>query len=68
MPIMVISPVEKPNIVVVLDHTLLKYDDITNGLVDGGWLVVNTGRAPTELEINGGINVFSYQYGAKAFQ
>ena len=56
-PIMVISPVEKPNIVVVLDHTLLKYDDITNGLVDGGWLVVNSWRAPRELEVNGNVNV-----------
>jgi 2-oxoacid:acceptor oxidoreductase gamma subunit (pyruvate/2-ketoisovalerate family) len=52
-PIMIISPVEKPNIVVVLDHTLLKYADITNGLVEGGWLVVNSGLSPKDLEING---------------
>ena len=56
-PIMVISPVKNPNIVVVLDHTLLKYDDITNGLVDGGWLVVNSWRAPEELEVKGSFNV-----------
>jgi len=56
-PIMVVSPVENPNVVVVLDHTLLKYDDITNGLVDGGWLVVNSWRAPRELEVNGSVNV-----------
>jgi len=56
-PIMVISPVENPNVVVVLDHTLLKYDDITNGLVDEGWLVVNSWRAPGELEVNGSVNV-----------
>jgi len=54
---MVISPVENPNVVVVLDHTLLKYDDITNGLVDEGWLVVNSWRAPGELEVNGSVNV-----------
>jgi len=56
-PIMVISPVENPNIVVVLDHTLLKDSSITSGLVEGGWLIVNSGRTPGELGINGGFNV-----------
>ncbi len=56
-PIMVISPVEHPNIVVVLDHTLLKDNSITSGLVDGGWLVVNSWQSPKELGINGSFNV-----------
>jgi 2-oxoacid:acceptor oxidoreductase gamma subunit (pyruvate/2-ketoisovalerate family) len=56
-PIMVISPVESPNIVVVLDHTLLKHNSVTSGLVKGGWLVVNSWRAPGELGINGGFNI-----------
>ena len=56
-PIMVISPVENPNIVVVLDHTLLKHNSVTSGLVKGGWLVVNSWRAPGELGINGGFNI-----------
>ncbi len=56
-PIMVISPVENPNIVVVLDHTLLKHNSVTSGLVKGGWLVVNSRRAPGELGFNGSFNI-----------
>ncbi len=56
-PIMVISPVEHPDIVVVLDHTLLKDNTITNGLPQGGWLVVNSGQAPEELGIDGSYNI-----------
>ena len=56
-PIMIISPVENPNIVVVLDHTLLKDNTITSGLVEGGWLVINSRQAPTKLEINKNFNV-----------
>ena len=48
-PIMVVSQVETPNVVVVLDHTLLKYDEVTSGLVGGGWLIVNSPRHPREL-------------------
>ncbi len=56
-PIMVISPVENPNVVVVLDRTLLKHNSTTSGLTQGGWLVVNSGQNPKELEINGSFNV-----------
>jgi pyruvate ferredoxin oxidoreductase gamma subunit len=42
-PVMVVSQVEKPNAVVVLDHTLLKYKEVISGLSSGGWLVVNSG-------------------------
>ena len=59
LPIMIISPVEKPNIVVVLDHTLLKYNDITNGLVEAGWLIVNSWQSPKELAIKGNFNIAS---------
>jgi len=56
-PIMVVSQVEKPNVVVVLDYTLLKYPEVTGGLVRGGWLIVNSGRHPQELGLDGGFNV-----------
>lgn len=56
-PIMVISPVENPNVVVVLDHTLLKHNNTTSGLVTGGWLIVNSQRTPRELGINGSFKV-----------
>lgn len=56
-PIMVISQVEKPDAVVVLDHTLLKYPDVLNGLVSGGWLIVNSWQHPRELNIRGDFNI-----------
>lgn len=54
---MVISKVEKPDTVVVLDHTLLKYQEVTSGLDREGWLVVNSWQHPKELNITGDFNI-----------
>jgi pyruvate ferredoxin oxidoreductase gamma subunit len=54
---MVVSQVETPNVVVVLDHTLLKYDEVTSGLAKGGWLIVNSWRDPKELDLGGDFNI-----------
>ena len=56
-PIKVISQVEEPNVVVVLDHTLLKYQEVTAGLGKGGWLVVNSWQQPKELNIKGNFSI-----------
>ena len=56
-PVMIVSQVEKPNVVVVLDHTLLKYPEVTEGLSKGGWLVVNSWQAPEELNIKADFNI-----------
>lgn len=40
-----LSPIEKPDIVVVLDHLLLKEADVTHGLKPGGIIVLNTPMA-----------------------
>jgi 2-oxoacid:acceptor oxidoreductase gamma subunit (pyruvate/2-ketoisovalerate family) len=56
-PVLVMSQVEKPDIVVVLDHTLLKYDDVLSGLSDNGWLIVNSPHTPKELGVKGEFNV-----------
>jgi 2-oxoacid:acceptor oxidoreductase gamma subunit (pyruvate/2-ketoisovalerate family) len=56
-PILVLSQVIEPDVIVVLDQTLLKYDDVTSGLKYGGWLVVNSNRVPDEIGINGAFNV-----------
>lgn len=37
-----LSPIDRPDIVVVLDHVLLEEANITGGLVDGGLIVVNS--------------------------
>ena len=40
-----LSPIETPDIVVVLDHLLLKETDVTHGLKKGGVIVLNTPMA-----------------------
>ncbi|HXZ30348.1 MAG TPA: 2-oxoacid:acceptor oxidoreductase family protein [Dehalococcoidia bacterium] len=55
--IMVVSQVEAPNVVVVLDHTLLKYDEVRSGLIKGGWLIVNSRQHPKELDLGGDFNI-----------
>ncbi len=40
-----LSPIEKPDAVVVLDHLLLKEADVTGGLKPGGIIVLNTPMA-----------------------
>ena len=55
--IMVVSQVENPNVVVVLDHTLLKFEEVTSGLIKGGWLIVNTKRHPKELNLGSDFNI-----------
>ncbi len=56
-PVMAISQVEKPDVVVVLDYTLLKYQEVTSGLGRGGWLIVNSWQHPRELNIKSDFNI-----------
>ena len=58
-PIRVVSQVEKPDAVVVLDDTMLATQDITSGLEKGGWLVVNASHDLKELGIRDDINIAS---------
>jgi 2-oxoacid:acceptor oxidoreductase gamma subunit (pyruvate/2-ketoisovalerate family) len=56
-PVLVVSQVENPDIVVVLDHTLLKYPEVTQGLGKNGWMIVNSPLSPKELGLKGEYNV-----------
>jgi 2-oxoacid:acceptor oxidoreductase gamma subunit (pyruvate/2-ketoisovalerate family) len=56
-PIVVMSQVENPDVVVVLDPTLLKCDGVIDGLGKGGWLIVNSKQAPDEIEVTGKFQV-----------
>jgi len=56
-PVMVMSQIEEPDAVVVLDHTLLRYEDVTSGLRQGGWIVVNSWQGPKDLNIRGDLNI-----------
>ena len=55
----VLSQVENPNIVIVLDHTLLKFEEVTSGLIKGGWLIVNSWQSPRELDLGNNFNIAS---------
>jgi pyruvate ferredoxin oxidoreductase gamma subunit len=47
-PILILSQVVEPDVVVVLDQTLLAYSETTDGLRRGGLLIVNSARRPDE--------------------
>ncbi len=50
-PIRIYSQVESPDVVVVLDDTLVRTAKATAGLKPGGWLIVNTPRDPDKLGV-----------------
>jgi 2-oxoacid:acceptor oxidoreductase gamma subunit (pyruvate/2-ketoisovalerate family) len=56
-PITIVSQVETPSAVVVLDQSLLKYEEVTSGLTTNGWLIVNSYLHPRELKIKGSFNI-----------
>ncbi|UCD22490.1 MAG: 2-oxoacid:acceptor oxidoreductase family protein [Chloroflexota bacterium] len=57
--VMVVSQVENPNTVIVLDHTLLKFEEVTSGLIKGGWLIVNSRQSPGELDFGSDFSIAS---------
>ena len=54
-PIRLHCPIDRPDIVVVLDETLLDAVDVTAGLPDDGVLIVNTQDSPGDLRRKHGI-------------
>jgi len=44
------SRIYKPDHVVVVDPTLIEVIDITEGLKEGGWIIVNSDKKPEELK------------------
>lgn len=48
-PIEIHNNIENPSVVVVLDETLLPIVDVTNGLTEGGAVIVNTCSPPAQL-------------------
>jgi pyruvate ferredoxin oxidoreductase gamma subunit len=62
-PILLHSAVTNPDVVLVLDPTLIESVDITEGIPDGGTLIINTEKSPadikSELNITGKIKVYT---------
>lgn len=54
-PIEIHCNIEHPNVVVVLDETLLSIVDVTEGLRGGGVIIVNTCKAPEALRAELGL-------------
>ena len=48
-PIYIHSSVTNPDVVIVIDPTLLGTVDVTDGLEDGGILLVNTDKSPSDI-------------------
>ncbi|HUX99768.1 MAG TPA: 2-oxoacid:acceptor oxidoreductase family protein [Candidatus Deferrimicrobium sp.] len=51
------SQIVNPDIVVVLDETLLRDVDVTAGLKEGGTIIVNTPKRPKELKLKGNYKI-----------
>ncbi len=48
-PILLHSAVNNPDIVLVLDPTLMEVIDVTEGMLKGGMLVINAAQSPQEI-------------------
>lgn len=62
-PIFLHSSVTNPDIVIVLDPTLIDSVDVTEGMPDDGILIINTDKSPADIRresnIEGGLRVFT---------
>jgi pyruvate ferredoxin oxidoreductase gamma subunit len=56
-PLRILSQVTRPDIVVVLDDSLLAVANPTGGMKPGGAIIVNTTKAPGELGLDGDVRV-----------
>lgn len=56
-PVLVVSQAESPDAVVVLDQTLLKYEEVLGGLKDNGWVIVNSAQPPDKLDLPDRFNI-----------
>ena len=62
-PILLHSGVTTPDIVVVLDPTLIESVDVTEGMSSGGSIIINTNKAPDEVKklmnVPAGVKLFT---------
>ncbi len=47
----------EPDHIVVLDPTLQGQVDVTEGLKRGGWMIINSEKSPSEIDIKGDFNI-----------
>ena len=46
------SKIYEPDHIIILDPSLIGFVELTDGLKEGGWIIVNTSRKPGELEFD----------------
>jgi 2-oxoacid:acceptor oxidoreductase gamma subunit (pyruvate/2-ketoisovalerate family) len=56
-PVKTFSLVECPDIVVVLDETLLKVVNVASGIRPDGIVIVNTGKPPEAIQLETAVNI-----------
>lgn len=54
-PIRIHSGITNPDIVIVLDPTLMQTIDVTHGLADEGYILINTNKSPRDVRKEFGI-------------
>lgn len=69
------SQIYEPDHVVILEPALIGAVDLTYGLKDGGWIIVNTNKNPEEMKFDGNFKIatvpatkiaLKYKLGSKA--
>jgi pyruvate ferredoxin oxidoreductase gamma subunit len=55
-PVRIRADINQPDFVVVLDPGLLGKVNVTSGLKDGGWVIINTRKTPNEIKSEFKIN------------
>ena len=58
-PIHILSEVYNPDIVIVLDPTLMADNDVARGIKEGGAVIINSSRKPKEFKLDENLNVHS---------
>jgi 2-oxoacid:acceptor oxidoreductase gamma subunit (pyruvate/2-ketoisovalerate family) len=58
-PILVHSQIYNPDVVIVLDATLMKITNVLEGAKENAFLIVNTSRKPSEMELEGNLNLYA---------
>lgn len=48
-----LSPIERPDMIVVLDHVLIEEDGVVDGLKPGGLIIINTPKPPDAYRFPG---------------
>jgi pyruvate ferredoxin oxidoreductase gamma subunit len=59
-PVRIRSRVDEPDYLIVQDATIFNEENILEGLKEGGMILVNTGKSPVELGLEGNFRVFTF--------